>query len=55
MVPENTLPEVETRKVIEQKLVAAGWVIQDKGSICTPFLPNIRNSCSLTLFFINSD
>ncbi len=29
MVPENTLPEAETRKAIDQKLIAAGWVIQE--------------------------
>ncbi len=30
MAPENTLPESETRKAIDQKLITAGWVIQDK-------------------------
>jgi type I restriction enzyme, R subunit len=30
MVPDYTLPEAETRKAIDQKLIAAGWVIQDK-------------------------
>jgi hypothetical protein len=33
VVPENTLPEVETRKVIDQKLIAADWVIQDKNRL----------------------
>ncbi|MCU7948022.1 MAG: DEAD/DEAH box helicase family protein [Candidatus Thiodiazotropha sp. (ex Cardiolucina cf. quadrata)] len=31
--PEQTLPEAETRKIIDQKLIAAGWVIQDKHRI----------------------
>lgn len=33
--PEQTLPEAETRKIIDQKLIAAGWVIQDKQRINT--------------------
>lgn len=31
--PEQTLPEAEARKIIDQKLIAAGWVIQDKNRI----------------------
>ena len=30
MAPENTLLESETRKLIDEKLEACGWVIQDK-------------------------
>lgn len=30
MVPENTLLEAETRKEIDKKLEAAGWIVQDK-------------------------
>ena len=33
MVPESTLLEAETRKLIDEKLEAAGWVIQDKNRI----------------------
>ena len=33
MVPEQTLLESETRKLIDQKLEACGWVIQDKNRI----------------------
>ena len=30
MVPADTKLETETREAIEQKLIAAGWAIQDK-------------------------
>ena len=30
MAPEDTLLEAETRKAIDEKLIAAGWVVQDK-------------------------
>lgn len=33
MAPDDTLLEAETRKLIDEKLVAAGWVIQDKKRI----------------------
>jgi len=28
--PENTLLEAETHEIIDQKLISAGWVVQDK-------------------------
>ncbi|MES9915399.1 MAG: type III restriction endonuclease subunit R, partial [Candidatus Thiodiazotropha sp. 4PDIV1] len=31
--PEQTLHEAEARKIIDHKLIAAGWVIQDKNRI----------------------
>jgi len=31
--PEDTKLEAETRKIIDQKLIAAGWAIQDKKRI----------------------
>jgi hypothetical protein len=33
MPPEQTLLEAETRKVIDEKMAAAGWAIQDKAKI----------------------
>ncbi|MCU7885079.1 MAG: hypothetical protein KZQ82_12890 [Candidatus Thiodiazotropha sp. (ex Lucinoma annulata)] len=41
--PEQTLPEAETRKIIDQKLIAAGWVIQDKHRI------NLQASLGVTI------
>ncbi|MCG6937760.1 MAG: restriction endonuclease subunit R, partial [Gammaproteobacteria bacterium] len=33
MVPESTKLEAETREEIDNKLIAAGWVIQDKSRL----------------------
>jgi type I site-specific restriction endonuclease len=33
MVPESTLLEADTRKQIDEKLIAEGWAVQDKGKL----------------------
>jgi len=49
MVPKNTLLEAETRKLIDEKLEACGWVIQDKKRL------NLMQSLSIAVREMDTD
>ena len=49
VAPEDTKLEAQTRKVIDQKLIATGWVIQDKKSI------NLYESLCVTVREMDTD
>ncbi len=49
MVPESTLLEAQTRKQIDEKLIAAGWVVQDKSRL------NLQESLGVAVREMDTD